>query len=132
MTQLLTLILTWYRPNYTSLTAPPPSIVTLPAYRNVYVYCPMKLWAAYGAAVFLTLIAVLSGAVAMYMNGACYSENFSTVFGAVSGAEMDGEIKEEDAGGEDPLPAYLAETRVRFRREGRSEGEVVRPKYDRK
>ncbi|KAK5169089.1 uncharacterized protein LTR77_006398 [Saxophila tyrrhenica] len=102
------------QPNYSSAYAPSPVKVTLPAFQNIYVYSALKLWIAYGAAVGLAALAAAIGCVTMFLNGACYSNNFSTIFRAARGAEIDHEVREEDLKGQDPLPKYLAEARVRF------------------
>lgn len=88
--------------------------MTLPAYRNIYVYSEFKLWAAYGAAISLALLTVLLGLVAMLMNGVSYSANFSAVFLAARGAVLSEKVRERDLGGEDPLPKYLKGVQVSF------------------
>ena len=88
--------------------------MTLPAYRNIYVYSAFKLWAAYGAALFLAVLTALLGLVAMFLNGASYSGNFSAVFLAARGAVLSEKIRNQDLGGEDPLPRYLKEAQVSF------------------
>ena len=88
--------------------------MTLPAYRNIYVYSAFKLWAAYGAAIFLALLTVLLGLVVMFLNGVSYSANFSAVFLAARAAVLSEMIRERDLGGEDPLPKYLKGAQVSF------------------
>lgn len=88
--------------------------MTLPAYRNIYTYSALKLWAAYGVAIFLAVLTVLLGLVAMFLNGASYSGNFSAVFLAAKGASLSENIHAQDLGGEDPLPRYLATAQVSF------------------
>ena len=102
------------RPNYSSATAPQPVSVTLPAFRNVYVYSALKLWAAYGVAVFLAGLAVFLGLVTICLNGVSYSSTFSTVFRVARGADVSVELQEEDLDGRDPLPKHLAKAQVSF------------------
>ena len=57
---------------------------------------------------------MLLGLVAMLLNGASYSGNFSAVFLAAKGASLSEKIHERNLGGEDPLPKYLANAEVSF------------------
>ena len=50
----------------------------------------------------------------MLLNGASYSNNFSTVFRAARGADISVEVEDEDLGGKDPLPKYLTEAQIRL------------------
>ena len=52
--------------------------VTITTYPPVYVYQPLKLYLAYGIAVFCTLLCAFLGLQAMSANGASYSNKFST------------------------------------------------------
>lgn len=88
--------------------------VTLPLYQDIYVYSAIKLWAAYGVAVFLAVLAILLGFVTMLLSGASYSNSFSTIFLAVQGATVSEKIGDHDMAGEDPLPKRLATAQVSF------------------
>ena len=103
-----------YRANYSSASAPDPVKVALPAYRNIYTYSALKLWAAYGVAIFLALLTALLGLVAIFLNGASYSNNFSTTFRAARGAAISEKVYAGDVAGEDPLPKRLAKAQATF------------------
>jgi hypothetical protein len=109
-----------HRPNYTSPTAPGPVNVTFHEVHTVYIYRAWKLWTAYGIAILLSAIVVLVGLVCMWLNGACYSNRFSTLLRVARGAEISVPIFGEDLSGRDPLPGYLSRARVEFGR-GRRE-----------
>ena len=100
------------QPNLSSISAPSPATVTFQKIQNIYVYAAWKLWLAYGIVIALTAIAVIVGLLAMYENGATYSNDFSTIFRVAKGAEVDVMIKAEDLDGKDPLPKYLADARI--------------------
>ena len=104
------------RPNYSSIYAPPSTDVNLPAYHNIYAYSEWKLWLAYSIAILLAAIAVFVGLVAMILNGASYSNNFSTVFRVARSAEINVTIEGDDEDGRDPLPSYLSKAQVRLSR----------------
>jgi hypothetical protein len=57
---------------------------------------------------------VVMGMIALLLNGASYSHNFSTVLRVARGAELSEELRDEDLKGEDPLPKHLADAQVRF------------------
>jgi hypothetical protein len=88
--------------------------VTFGDYRNTYVYSAAKLWVAYGVVILLVAIIVICGLIVMAKNGASFSANFSSIFRAARGSGISTEIKEEDMGGEDPLPKYLNHAKIRL------------------
>jgi hypothetical protein len=101
------------RPNYSSITAPPPANVTSKTFENVYVYAAWRLWLPYGIAILMTTVTALVGLATMFVNDASYSSNFSTVFRTAQVATMSAPIeKEEDLDGKDPLPKYLAQATI--------------------
>jgi hypothetical protein len=73
-----------------------------------------KLWAAYGAALALTVAAVLLGIVSLCLHGVSYSNKFSTILLAGRGAELDVHVLDADLGASDPLPAYLQKAKVQL------------------
>jgi hypothetical protein len=86
--------------------------------RNTYSYSQRNLLLSYGIALFLTLLASISGCLAIFHNGASYTHKFSTILRTTTGL---GELVEkEDRTGADPLPIYLSRARVDL---GRSEGD---------
>lgn len=88
---------------------------------NIYVYPAYKLWLAYGIAIGITALIVCFGLAAIVANDASFSPSFSTWMRLSRGAELSGEVKQEDLKGQDPLPRYLIELNVRFWREKRGE-----------
>jgi len=102
------------QPNASSIYAPPLTNVTLPSYRNIYVYSSHKLWLAYGAAILFALIGVLIGLLALLSNGISYSSSFSTILRASRHANITAIISPTDADGRDPLPVHLAKANVFF------------------
>lgn len=88
--------------------------MTFHRYHNVYSYAAHKLWLPYGIALALTTLVVIAGLATMFLNHASYSSNFSTILRAAHGAQLSTEIQEGDAHGQDPLPKYLAEAKVRL------------------
>ena len=49
--------------------------------------------------------------VAIFFNGASYSDNFSTIFRVARGAEIE-VIRDEDLDGKDPLPRHLSKAPI--------------------
>ena len=86
--------------------------MTLPTLELIYDYSAWKLWLAYGIAILLASAAVVVGTATMWSSGAAYSDNFSTVFRAASGAEVSTPLRSEDLNGRDPLSRELAEATV--------------------
>lgn len=105
------------RPNRKSVFALPPVNVTFHAYHNIYVYSAMKLWIAYGIAIFVALILSSLGLFAIVVNGASYSNNFSSALRFARGAFVSKETNDEDPVGRDTLPVYLSTARVNFDRQ---------------
>ena len=106
------------RPDIRSAFAPPPTNVTIHSYHNVYAYSAMKLWIAYGLAIFAAIFALAFGLSAILANGASYSHTFSSIYRAARGSAMSVALKEEDTDNSDPLPEYLARAKVRLPRPG--------------
>ena len=52
------------------------------------------------------------GLVGMFISGATYDANFSTVFRYAWGATIDTEMKDEHTAAQEPLPPYLAKALV--------------------
>lgn len=101
------------RPNYSSPFAPPQHVnVSLETYHNVYHYDQVTLWIAYGLAILFTLLAAVAGMAALIINGASYSDNFSTIVRISRTAELSVEVMDYDGSGHDPLPTYLKHARI--------------------
>jgi hypothetical protein len=102
------------RPDRASVTAPGPIKVSSVTYRNIYVYSPLKLWLAYGMALFSATGAVITGFVLMHKNQASYSNNFSTILRTTRNAQIHAEFSKHDYSGVDPLPSHIANSVVIF------------------
>jgi hypothetical protein len=50
----------------------------------------------------------------MLANGASYTTNFSTILRTTRYAQLDVDVLAKDIDGEDPLPKYLAKTKISF------------------
>lgn len=50
--------------------------------------------------------------VAIHLNEASFSNNFSTIFRVTRGAKVSVAIFDKDLSGEDPLPPYLSEAKI--------------------
>lgn len=80
--------------------------------QNTYAYNSPNLFISYGLAVGLSLIASVAGCISIYCAGASYSNRFSTVLRTTRGQSLDELVALNDRGGKDPLPNYLAKSRV--------------------
>jgi len=100
--------------------------VTVSYTRNIYSYSSRNLLISYGVALGLTLLASLAGCIAIFCNRASYTNRFSTIMRSTAGFED--LVHLQDRTGADPLPKYLAKSRIDLgRREGASEGVRVSP-----
>jgi hypothetical protein len=88
-------------------------------FRNVYVYSPLKLWLAYGLALFFATGAVITGFVLMYKNQVSYSNSFSTILRTTRNAQINANFSKHDYSGVDPISSHLANSVVVFDNEVR-------------
>lgn len=58
----------------------------------------------------------MTGMLLIYMNGVSLSNDFSTLLRLARGATLSSEIEETDLDGRDPLPKYIKEIKIKFRR----------------
>jgi hypothetical protein len=58
------------------------------------------------------LLASIAGCIAIYRNGASYTQRFSTILRTTTGLGQ--VVAENDRTGADPLPKYLSRTRVKL------------------
>jgi hypothetical protein len=100
-----------------------PVDVTVSYTRNLYSYSQKNLIVSYGVALSLALLASIAGCVAIFCNGASYTQKFSTVLRTTTGLGQ--VVAENDRSGADPLPKYLSRARVDL---GRAGGTVVEMK----
>ena len=106
------------RPNYSSPYAPPRlTNVSLPTYQNIYIYDRATLWIAYGLSILFTTLVAIAGIIALLLNGASYSDNFSTIVRVTRTADLSTDIldKDRDSFGRDPLPEYLKHARLNIK-----------------
>ena len=78
----------------------------------MYDYAAPKLWTAYGLAIGFTALTVIAGFWALFVSGASYSDDFSTVFRVAHGATMAVKMNPEDTNGASPLPEHLKKAEV--------------------
>lgn len=62
----------------------------------------------------MTFLFFLVGLVAILLNGASYSDNFSTIIRTTRYAPLSDEVRPEDCDGREPLFAHLKGSRTRF------------------
>ncbi|KXS97850.1 hypothetical protein AC578_7656 [Pseudocercospora eumusae] len=104
-----------FHPNTSSPFAPHLVNVTSHIYHNVYEYSAAKLWLTYGLAIAFTLLGVVFGLLAIFANGASYSDDFSTILRTARYARLSDEVQPGDEDGRDPLPRYLGAATVGFK-----------------
>ena len=80
----------------------------------VYIYARSRLWLAYGLGIACSTLIVCIGMLAIYMNGASFSNTFSTLLRLGRGASLSSEIEKVDLDGRDPLPEYIKNMKVKF------------------
>jgi hypothetical protein len=102
------------RPDTSALHAPTKVNVTENIYQNQYDYSASKLWLSYGVALGVVLLAAFAGFASLIMNGAGFSNDFSTILRASRTAKLSEEVRIGDADGKDPLPKYLSKATVAF------------------
>ena len=79
---------------------------------NVYHYGVGGLWLAYGIATAVSLLGVLVGIYAIWRNGACYQNNFSTFVRTTQDESLVGAVGRDN--GAEPLPRDLGERSIRL------------------
>jgi len=86
--------------------------VTHLANQNVYVYTWRRLAISYAIAVVVSIFVVITGLVLVVLNGASYSNKFSTVLRTTRGSDIDKLVENNDRTGIDPLPEELGKARI--------------------
>jgi hypothetical protein len=92
--------------------------VTTTKVYNVYTYAQRTLWLAYGIAIAVTTLSVAAGSIALVLNGASFSNKFSTIVRVGRAAHLTEEISGNDGDGTEPLPKHLAISRLLMRARG--------------
>lgn len=101
------------RPICSSAYSPPPlTDVTYNVYHHIYSYSASTRWAACGASIFFTVIALLIGLASMFLNSATFTNNFAAVFRVSKRAALSEELKEDEFDARHPLPAHLGKARL--------------------
>ncbi|KAM0720443.1 hypothetical protein Q7P37_004579 [Cladosporium fusiforme] len=80
--------------------------------QNTYAYSRNNLLLSYGIAAGLVLVACLVGCTYIWLSGESYSNRLSTMYRTAGGLGGDTIVAIEDRSGADPLPKYLAKTRL--------------------
>ncbi|KAM0710657.1 hypothetical protein Q7P35_001395 [Cladosporium inversicolor] len=91
-----------------------PVDVTISYTRNLYSYSQQNLIISYGVALSLALLASIAGCIAIFWNGASYTQKFSTVLRTTT--SLGQVVPEKDRSGADPLPEYLSRARAELGR----------------
>lgn len=91
----------------------------------VYIYARSRLWLAYGLGIACSTLIVCIGMLAIYMNGASFSNTFSTLLRLGRGASLSSEIEKVDLDGQDPLPEYIKDMKVKFSKGGIQTDEYI-------
>ncbi|KAK7887327.1 hypothetical protein LTR67_009747 [Exophiala xenobiotica] len=80
-------------------------------FRSDYVYEPEALIIAYFISNTMSLLCIGIGAFAIYKNGACFTNNFSTIVRVTNHLDFEDLIDEaRDRSGADPLPKHIGDT----------------------
>lgn len=87
-------------------------LVTIYTIENIYTYTWERLAISYGVAIALTLLAVITGFVLLLINGASYSNKFSTIMRATRGGHIDMLVMAQETSGADPLDEGLAKAKI--------------------
>ncbi|RSL64595.1 hypothetical protein CEP53_003997 [Fusarium sp. AF-6] len=102
------------QPNKHSTFKPNDTEVTFSTMHPVYIYARNRLWFAYGLGISCSTLIVCIGMLAIYMNGASFSNTFSTLLRLGRGASLSSEIEKVDLDGRDPLPEYIKDMKIKF------------------
>ncbi|KAK5165936.1 uncharacterized protein LTR77_008860 [Saxophila tyrrhenica] len=114
------------QPNPTSAYAPPlEADVTTTRTHNIYIYAARTLWLAYGIAIAFTLLSVVAGTVALVLNGASFSNDFSTIVRVSRVAMLSEEVTQSDGDGTEPLPRHLKDSRLSMKRAQEGKGVLL-------
>lgn len=77
---------------------------------NIYKYTAWHLWLAYAVGLFATAVILSLGFVAISVNGAPYSNRFSTYLRTTPWSKMEDLLRDDGGTGADPLPRGTART----------------------
>ncbi|GIZ46700.1 hypothetical protein CKM354_000981400 [Cercospora kikuchii] len=100
--------------NESSIFYPEPTLVEFTMEESVYAYAATKLWLAYGLAIGVTTLIVVFACVAIMLNQASYSNDFSTWLRLSLGSDISNDFEGKDLAGEDPLPEYIENASIEF------------------
>ncbi|RSL68340.1 hypothetical protein CEP54_002880 [Fusarium duplospermum] len=112
------------QPNKHSAFKPNDTEVTFSTMHPVYIYARNRLWLAYGLGIACSILILCIGMLAIHMNGASFSNTFSTLLRRGRGASLSSEIEKVDLDGRDPLPEYIKDMKIKF-----SKGSVQADEY---
>lgn len=88
--------------------------MTITPYIIIYSYAASTLWLAYGIAIALTLLGIVSGLVSVERNDGSHTTKFSTIIRVANCIKLSTPVQPEDAGGKDPAPRYVENLLVSF------------------
>lgn len=87
---------------------------------NTYTYSERNLLLSYSLALSLALLASIAGCAFILLNGASYSNRFSTILRTTRGPDLDSLIVGTHRDGTDPLPGLLANAYIQLGEDGES------------
>lgn len=82
-------------------------------WHSTFIYNPGKMWACYAPVVFLSFLALIVGALTIHGDGTTFSVGFSRIMVTTRNTTLD-EISRGACLGNDPFPAELMHTRLKF------------------
>jgi hypothetical protein len=97
--------------------------VTTTDVHNIYIYAERTLWLAYGIAIAFTFLAVCAGTIALLLNGASFTNDFSTIVRVGRVATLSEEVTESDGDGTGSLPEHLKNSKLLMVREQMKSGQ---------
>ncbi|KAJ4327132.1 hypothetical protein N0V84_002394 [Fusarium piperis] len=104
------------QPNKHPAPKPKNTTVAFSTMHPVYIYARSRLWVAYGLGITCSTLTVCIGMLAIYMNGASFSNTFSTLLRLGRGASLSSEIEKVDLDDRDPLPEYIKGMKIKLRK----------------
>jgi hypothetical protein len=87
--------------------------VTRTRYQSTFIYNPGKMWACYAPMIFFIFLSLLVGALTIHGDGTTFSVGFSRIMVTTRNTTLD-EISRGACLGNDPFPAELMHTRLKF------------------
>ncbi|KAK6080184.1 hypothetical protein SCUP515_03609 [Seiridium cupressi] len=91
-----------------------PVAVTVGSPQNIWHYSPYYLVLVYSISGLFTLLGAVCGITSLHSNGVAFENSPSTILRVTRNPQLDVRVKPEDTIGAQPVPDYLARTKVTF------------------